>query len=153
MDQATFTQLYMDLLPGLYRLALSILHNETDAEDAVQQAAVNTWRARERLRHGSERAYLTRVLINVCRDIQRHRMRIVLTNDFEYALENPSDGTLRSALDRLPEKLRTPLLLMYMEGWHELEIASALHITPYAVKSRLRRARAALAQLMKEEEG
>ncbi len=152
MDQASFAQLYMEQLPGLYRLALSILHSESDAEDAVQQAAVNAWRARERLRPGGERAYLTRVLINASRDIQRSRMHIVLTDDFEDAAEDPPDGTLRAALDSLPEKLRTPLLLMYMEGWHEREIASALHITQYAVKSRLRRGRAALAQLMKEEE-
>ena len=39
MDKATFEQLYRQMLPGLYRLALSILRHGADAQDAVQQAA------------------------------------------------------------------------------------------------------------------
>ena len=62
------------------------------------------------------------------------------------------DSSLRPALDSLPEKLRTPLLLKYMEGWSEREISAALRITLYAVKSRLRRGREALARQLKEEE-
>lgn len=154
MDKTAFTQLYMELLPGLYRLALSILRNSVDAEDAVQQAAMKAWQVRNRIQSGSERAYLARILINVCRDIQRHRKRFFpiaeVPEKREPSAATPDSG-LREALDSLPEKLRTPLLLMYMEGWSEREISSALRITPYAVKSRLRRGREALATAMKEE--
>ena len=43
MDKRSFEQLYMDLLPGLYRLAQSILRNSSDAQDAVHQAVVKAW--------------------------------------------------------------------------------------------------------------
>ncbi len=152
MDKTAFAGLYMELLPGLYRLALSMLHNRADAEDAVQQAALNAWQARNRLRPGSERTYVTRILINACHDIQRHRMRMIPVGQVPDLPGEAQDPSLREAMDSLPEKLRIPLLLMYMEGWSERDIASLLRITPYAVKSRLRRGRAALASMLHEEE-
>ena len=47
MDKTAFSSLYMEMMPGLYRLALSMLHNTADAEDAVQQAALKAWQVRE----------------------------------------------------------------------------------------------------------
>ena len=152
MDKTTFEQLYLTLLPGLYRLARSILHSDADAQDAVQQAAVNAWQAVDRLRAGSEKAYIMRILIHECRNIQRQRMRAVPTADFPDCAKELPDNTLREALDALPEKLRLPLLLKYMEGWSERDIAAVLHITGYAVKSRLRRGRVMLATALKEED-
>ena len=75
MDKTTFEQLYRDMLPGLYRLAQSMLRQTADAQDAVQQAAVSAWLSLERIRPGGERAYFTRIVINECRNIQRQRMR------------------------------------------------------------------------------
>ena len=152
MDKSTFAKLYMEQLPGLYRLALSRLRHAPDAEDAVQQAAVNAWQARDRLPPGAERAWLARIVINACRDIQRQRMRMVPGERLPEKPEAAPDPDLRDALDSLPEKLRIPVLLKYMEGWSEREIAAALHVTLYAVKSRLRRGRAALADALREEE-
>ena len=75
MDKSTFEQLYRDMLPGLYRLAQSMLRQTADAQDAAQQAAVSAWLSLERIRPGGERAYFTRIVINECRNIQRQRMR------------------------------------------------------------------------------
>ena len=75
MNRAEFEQLYITLYPGLYRLAQSILRQEADAQDAVQQAAVKAWAALDRLPPGRERAYFARIVINECRNIQRRRMR------------------------------------------------------------------------------
>ncbi len=96
--------------------------------------------------------YVTRILINVCHDIQRQRMRMFPVSQVPEQTKPARNPGLREALDHLPEKLRTPLLLMYLEGWSEREIASMLRMTPYAVKSRLRRGRAALAEILHEEE-
>ena len=58
---------------------------------------------------------------------------------------------LRRAIDGLPERLRLPLLLKYMEGYSEKEAAAALGITLPALKGRLLRARRQLAKELKEE--
>ncbi|MBR6767657.1 MAG: RNA polymerase sigma factor, partial [Clostridia bacterium] len=77
MNKAMFEQMYREMLPGLYRLAQSILRHTADAQDAVQQAAVKAWQARDRIRSGNEKAYFTRIVINECRNIQRMRMRVL----------------------------------------------------------------------------
>ena len=74
MDKTIFEQVYRDMLPGLYRLAQSMLRQTADAQDAVQQAAVSAWLSLERIRPGGERAYFTRIVINECRNIQRQRI-------------------------------------------------------------------------------
>ena len=125
MDKATFEQLYRQMLPGLYRLALSILRHGADAQDAVQQAAVKAYLAAERIRPGGERAYFTRIVVNECRNIQRSRMRQTPVAEVpERPAVGPNDD-LRLAVEALPEELRLILLMKYMEGYSEKEIAAA----------------------------
>ena len=149
-----FTQETIALTPSLYRISMSILRHEADCRDAVQQALLNVWAARGRLEETRFRAYLTRAVINECRNIQRKRMRetpIDEMPDIEYVMQ-PEQSELREAIDLLPESLRMPLLLHYMECFNEKETAAALGITVVAVKHRLYRARKALKQQLKDWE-
>ena len=149
-----FTRETTALTPTLYRISMSILRHEADCRDAVQQALLNVWAARRRLEETRFRAYLTRAVINECRNIQRKRMRetpIDEIPDIEYVMQ-PEQSELREAIDLLPESLRMPLLLHYMECFNEKETASALGITVVAVKNRLYRARKALKQQLKDWE-
>ena len=145
MIKTDFEQLFMAMYPGLYRLACSILRHEADAQDAVQQAAVNAWAAAERMKPGGEKAYITRVVINECRNIQRHRRRILPT-DRQGGDTDPSlpDSELKAVVESLTETLRLPLLLRYMEGYSEKETAAILRIPRNTLKARLRRAKAKL---------
>ena len=145
MERTEFEQLYIALYPGLYRLAQSILHNEADAQDAVQQSAVKAWFAADRIRTDSEKAYITRIVINECRNIQRHRRRILPT-DRQGGDTDPSlpDSELKAVVESLTETLRLPLLLRYMEGYSEKETAAILRIPQNTLKARLRRAKAKL---------
>ena len=149
-----FTQETIALTPSLYRISMSILRHEADCRDAVQQALLNVWAVRRRLEETRFRAYLTRAVINECRNIQRKRMRetpIDEMPDIEYVMQ-PEQSELREAIDLLPESLRMPLLLHYMECFNEMETAAALGITVVAVKNRLYRARKALKQQLKDWE-
>ena len=76
MDRESFERLYTELYPALFRLALSILRNIPDAQDAVQLAAVNAWVAVDRIKPGLEKPYITRIVVNECHNIQRQRQRI-----------------------------------------------------------------------------
>jgi len=151
MDKQSFERLYLDLLPGLYRLAQGILRQPADAQDAVQQAAIKAWQALDRLPPGGERAYFARIVINECRNIQRQRMRTLPLAEVPERISVPLDTALRSAIDALPEELRLPLLLKYMEGYTEREAAAALDISVPALKSRLYKARRRLARELEEE--
>ncbi len=151
MTRDAFGQLYLQLLPGLYRLAQSILHHREDAMDAVQQAAENAWRTSGRIRSEEEKAYISRIVINECRNIQRHRMRIQTQPEIPGKSTDESDRELFEAISCLPEKYRLPLLLRYMEGYSEKEAAETLQISISALKSRLFKARKKLKDIIIEE--
>lgn len=154
MNKVSFGQLYMDQLPGLYRLAQSILRHTADAQDAVQQAVLQAWQHADNIRPGGEKAYLARIVINECHNIQRSRQRTVPVPDFPDRAAPGSDlSELRNAVEHLPEKLKLPFLLVYMEGYTAQESASVMGVTLFALKSRLKRAKNILQiELSKEEE-
>ncbi|MGI6696229.1 MAG: RNA polymerase sigma factor [Christensenellales bacterium] len=149
-----FTQQIMDLTPTLYRLSMSILRHEADCRDAVQQAIMKAWAARDRVDPDRFRAYLTRIVVNECRNIQRRRQRVYPVAEMPdtEAVYQPEKSELAEAIQLLPESLRTPLLLFYMENYTEKETARALGITVTAVKNRLFRARRALKQRLTDWE-
>lgn len=151
MNDASFIQLCTESMTAFYRVAISILRKQQDAEDAVQQAFMKGWTSRKRIWKGSEQAWMMRIVINECRNIQRYRMRVSPSENLPEASSDWPDMALRVAVDALPENLRLPLLLKYMEALSEKEIAIALQLSVPAVKSRLHRARQTLRNELNEE--
>lgn len=145
---------YADML---YRLALSHLGSEHDAEDAVQDAfAKYITSAPEFTDDAHERAWLIRVTVNRCHDMARQRS--VRTHEpLDEGLNVPdkpqtdSSGLL-DALSRISEKYRTVIVLHHLEGFSVTEVASMLRITASSVKMRLSRGREQLALLLSKEE-
>ena len=120
----------------LYRVAWSILRNNADCEDALQDAALRAWEKRGRLRDERFfRTWITRILINACYDTQRKRRRTVPLDEIpEHAAASAPDPALALALEALPEKLRLPLVLCYSEGMTYEEAAEVLRIPASTVR-------------------
>lgn len=132
----------------MYRIAYTLLRNDADCCDAMQEAALKAWEKRHTLRN--EQYFVTwliRILINACHDIQRRQPRAIALEDLPEPAVPPSDPTLSMALAALPEKLRLPLVLHEMEGMTYAEIAQALLIPQTTVVGRIHRAKV---QLRKE---
>ena len=140
------------LAPSLRRIAYSIVRNEHDAQDAVQQALLAIWARRECVEFARLKPYLTRAVMNACRDIQRARQKAIPMKEMPEMRYQPPDGVLADAVERLPEELRLPLLLHYMEGYKLAEIAGALGQSLPQVTSRLFRARKRLKRMLEEAE-
>lgn len=140
------------LAPSLWRIAYSIVRNEHDAQDAVQQALLAVWARRECVEFARLKPYLTRAVMNACRDIQRARQKAIPMKEMPEMSYQPPDGVLADAVERLPEELRLPLLLHYMEGYKLVEIAGALGQSLPQVTSRLFRARKRLKRMLEEAE-
>ena len=154
MDDETYIAVSEAQMPSFFRMAYSILRNRHDAEDAVQQALLNAWKSRDKARAGTERAWMARIVINESHTILRKRRRCQPVPDFpEEAAPSAqeADTGLYEAIGALPEKLRTPLLLKYMEGMSEKETAAALGLPLSSVKNRLFRARNILKKTLHEE--
>ena len=139
------------LAPAMKRVAMSILRAGCDADDAVQQALENVWEKRESVDEARLNGYLMRVVVNECRNIQRKRMRVFPVAELPEGAYEPPESRLREAIDALPETLRTPLLLHYMEGYPEREICRILSLSAPQLKSRLFRARRKLRRAIETE--
>ena len=154
MDEAVFIDVCSAHMAGFYRIAFSIVRSQQDAEDAVQQALLQAWSARRKAAPGLEKAWLMRIVINESITVTRKRRRVIPAEDFPAVAASEDDGesaALHAAISTLPESLRTPLLLKYMEGMTEKEVAAAMHLHLSAVKNRLFRARKALQKQLSEE--
>jgi len=153
-------------IDALYRTALRMTRSEADAEDLVQETYIRAFRFREQFTPGTNlKAWLFRILTNTF--INQYRRKAARPQSTELddvdesilyrhmrdvapASESPDPETLivdntvssevKDALEELPEKFRTTVLLD-VEGFSYKEIAETLDIPIGTVMSRLHRGR------------
>lgn len=138
----------------VYRLALCRLQNAADAEDVYQDVFLRLLEQRADRWDGEHlKAWLIRTALNRCADLGRlrQRRRGILSLEEVPDLARPVDEAAAELWDtvaRLPEKLRTAVHLFYGEGYESGEIGALLGVPAATVRSRLRRARAELRDLL-----
>ena len=141
-----------------YRVALRMLADESDAEDATQDAFVQAWRNLGGFRADAAfSTWMYRVVTNRCLNMLRARRRTEpLPDDREAPASRPDRiaearwqvEDLKLAILRLTPEQRAPLVLRELQGCSYEEIAAALDLSIPAVKSRLHRARLELVSAM-----
>lgn len=145
MKREQVLALYDAYADSVYRVALGYLRSPHDAEDAVQAVFCRLLEKELTVYPGRERAFLTKVTINHCKNQLAAAKRFVPDALDELVLPaQPEDRTLLRAVLALPEKYRLVVVLHCLEGYSFSEIAGFLHITPSAVSMRLHRARKSL---------
>ena len=154
MDKQEFARRVTQMQGSLYRVAASYLRGESDRLDAVAEAIARAWEKRGTLRDEALLStWMTRILIRVCVDIQRRQKRMTPVDTLpETPTGEDSCAALREAVDSLPQKLRTMVVLYYMEGYEVLEVARIMGTTKGAVCAGLSRAREKLRAMLGEEE-
>ncbi|HVS50594.1 MAG TPA: RNA polymerase sigma factor [Candidatus Dormibacteraeota bacterium] len=151
-DRSAFDELVGPLVDQGFRLACGMLHDRGAAEDAVQEAAVRSWRKLGNLRPGSEmRPWFLAIVANQCRTMVRGRWWSVLRIEplpgsaaagFEDQIVRGAD--LRAALRRLAPEHREVLVLHYYLDLPLNEIAAIAGVPIGTVKSRISRGIAAM---------
>lgn len=172
-DESAFEELVRAESGHLLAVARRFLRHDEDAQDAVQQAFLSAFRALPSFQGNCRlTTWLHRIVCNVSLMKIRSRGRKpeqsiedLLPQFLEdgHHAEPMSDWSanaeqrltrketraqVRAAIDQLPEAYRTVLLLRDIEELDTLETARALGVTEGAVKTRLHRARQALATLL-----
>jgi RNA polymerase sigma-70 factor, ECF subfamily len=168
-EDVAYEQLVRAETGHLLAVARRILRNEQDAQDAVQQAFFSAFRALSRF-NGACRltTWLHRIVTNAAlMKLRAHghwheeSIEDLLPRFLEDGhhvrpfsewnlpadarlLRQESAASVRAAIDRLPDRYRTVLLLRDIEDIDTAEVAAMLGVTPNAVKVRLHRARQAL---------
>ena len=154
MDKQEFARRVTQMQGSLYRVAASYLRGESDRLDAVAETVAKAWEKRGTLRQEAVFAtWMTRILIRVCVDIQRRQKRMTPVETLpDVPTREDTSAALREAVDSLPQKLRTMVVLYYMEGYEVLEIARIMGTTKGAVCAGLSRAREKLRAMLGGEE-
>ncbi len=153
VDEETFVGEVTAMERTLYRVSRSILDNWADCADAVQEALKKAWEKRSRAEEVYFRAWLMRIVINECRNVQRKKSRMVTMAEIPQSAQTEApDTSLHDAVMALPEKFRLPLILNCLEGFTVTEAARMLHIPAGTVKWRLSKARELLRKELDETE-
>ncbi len=157
-DRALFELIMRRHNERIYRTVRSILRNESEVEDAMQQAYVDAY---EHLGDFAGRArfstWLTRIAVHEAL-ARKRRQQPETTSEGEAMANLPGpertpeqrtqDGEtqrlLLAAIDELPEHFRTVFVLRAVQGLSVEETAEALDLEEATVKTRLHRARALL---------
>lgn len=155
MNRDEFSQRVRASQEKLYRITCGLLREPQDRMDAVQEAILKAWCNLPKLRREEYfDTWLIRILINECHNRHRTQSRFApLESAPERSEEFGGNSPLRDAVRSLPEKLRIPILLHYMEGYKTDEIAHILGLPGGTVRSRLRRGRTMLKTMLEDPEG
>lgn len=128
----------------LYHVAKTLLYNDADCADAIQEAIVKAFTNLHTLRKDSYgKTWLVRILINECYAIMRKQKNIVSLEEYQNqeAVWPEDYSDLYEAVSQLPKETRICVTLYYLEGYSVKETAKILDVTESAVKNRLLRAR------------
>lgn len=142
-DPDAFSSLIYFYMKDLYRVAISILMNDEDAADVIQDTILGCWEKLYTLKQEKYfKTWLTRILINHCYDMRKKQQRMTIMEDYEEPVaEDQYNVELKEALGQLDEKYRIVMVLYYSEGYQTGEIAELLEIPRSTVQTRLQRGR------------
>ena len=139
----------------VYRLALCRTQNTADAEDVYQDVFLKLLGQAEDWDGEHLKAWLIRTTLNRCADLHRFRLRrpVLSLEELPESAHSAGDVAEESrelweAVAHLPEKLRTVVHLYYAEGYRAEEIAGLTGCPAATVRTRLRRARMKLKDLL-----
>jgi RNA polymerase sigma-70 factor, ECF subfamily len=155
----------------IYRAVRSIVRDEQETEDVMQQAYCNAF-VHLRQFNGSAQfsTWLTRIAINealarvrrqgryetfddAASDVEPYTTHTPEQNPEQQAFSHELRGLLEWAIDRLPNGMREVFVLRDVEGLSTLETAESLSVSEDVVKTRLSRGRALLRQQLMERTG
>jgi len=163
--QTAYTELYDLFATGIYRLCYSLVFNEQDAEDVVQEVFVYAFKNLKQYdaNKAAFKTWLYTIAVSRCRNTYRRKrpMQIDITQLFGMSLAAPSSqgpeaqmayraasDALVKALASLPGNLREAVVLRYGHGLTYREIAEVMNCPPKTAESRVRLAHNHLRKLL-----
>jgi RNA polymerase sigma-70 factor (sigma-E family) len=140
---AAFSDYVLTRGTALLGMATMLTGNRVDAEDLVQAALAKTYLAWGKINdHAALDAYVRRAMVNTHISWwRRRRLEEFPTDELpdqavaDHARESDTAEVVRRALDRLPQRMRTTVVLRYFEDMTEPEIAATLGISLGTVKA------------------
>lgn len=159
-DQIAFSNLIEKVKYKLYKTGMSILKNDDDTCDAIQETLIKAYKKIKTLNNNEYfTTWIVRILINQCYDIIRKNDKIISINEKLQTNQNTyyelysQESSLEYVLNMLDKDLKLVTVLFYYDDLSVSSISEILNIPEGTVKSRLSRARERIYTILKEEEG
>ena len=158
MTKEQLGTLILDSERQLYSTAKTILSDDHDCADTIQETIVKAFSKIKTLRNDKyAKTWLMRILINECYTLLRKSSKLVPLEDMNEVTKMKADknidySDLYKAVNSLKEELRLSVILYYIEDFNIKEIAQILEITEGAVQKRLARARRKLKHDLQDSE-
>jgi len=174
-DEATDAEVVAEVLAGaparfevlmrrynqrLFRVARSVLRDDAEAEDALQQAYIVGFTRLSQLHSPARfRGWITRITAREALRLRGHRPPLTLVERPEpddapgpecRALRTELRGLLERAIDALPDAYRSVIVMRDVQELSTRETAEALEVSEESVRVRLHRARRALRRSLEE---
>lgn len=154
-DQSSFKVLLVKHKDKVRNLVYLTLGDLDYVDDISQDVFISVYHNLSEFRFESKfTTWLYRITINKCKDyLRKKKVRNIFVsiqeNDREYGTKPFSENIdipnlVRKAIEKLPEKLRVPLVMRDIEGFNYKEIADQLGTEVGTIKSRIFRARETL---------
>ena len=157
-DKLDFTRLYFTYRKLMFKIAMDVLHNHADAEDAVAEAFKSTFIHSRKIKTidcPETKSLLVITVRNKAIDIYRKNKRhsaAELTEDIpDLSFKMPEDGGLAESISKLPAIDRDIVLLRVDNELRFREIAEILNMKTDTVRKRYRRALEKLAASLRSE--
>lgn len=156
MDIKKFCECVSKYRDSLYIMALAILKNESDAEDAVSNAILKAYENIDQIRAFHKfKFWMLTITKNEALKIKKKRL-ILPGDDVVEALQKPVHAhydELWDVLQQMKEQYRLVIVLFYYEGLSIRDISDVLEIPVGTVKTRLKRGRAELREALEGRNG
>jgi RNA polymerase sigma factor (sigma-70 family) len=172
-DESALNELIQRHREPLFRFAFRFLRDETAARDIVQETFVRIYfKAARFVPRSTAKTWFYAIALNLCRDqarfLKRRRGDVSLDAPVtearpklepadsgpvpsEQAAEADRFGRLQHAMDRLPHKLKSALVLCSLEGMSHQEAAEILATTPKTIELRIYHAKEKMRVLLSGE--
>ena len=141
-----------DLENGMYRLSYSILRNETDAQDAVQEAIYKSYKNLESLKDKRKfKSWIYKIITNTSFEMLKNKkdyLNIEQENVQEDKIDIDTNLTLWNAVQGLEQPYRTTITLFYYEDMSIKEISKITGTKIDAIKKQLSRGREKIKEVM-----
>ncbi|MGL5693424.1 MAG: RNA polymerase sigma factor [Peptostreptococcaceae bacterium] len=153
-DKVAFVDLMKENELSLYKVAKSILKNDEDVADAMQETILTALEKINTLKEDKYfKTWLTRILINKCNDILRKNSKVIHLEEYfdaGYTEDFIQNISIKEGMETLSEAQKLVLHLYYIMGFNSREISELINENESTVKVRLSRSRNKLKDFFKD---
>jgi RNA polymerase sigma factor (sigma-70 family) len=168
LNTAKFDYLIKQHKKTIFNYAIYMMKNQMDAEDFIQEVLIRTWQNINKFNFYAAKGWMMRTTHNLCIDYLRRNKKIdynevQIVEDYHEELADPDinvnpekfvdkiikEAEIRAAIEKLPDKLKSPFVLYELQEFKYKEISKILDIPLNTVKVNILRARKQLQKDLK----